>query len=76
MTTYEIHVLTGQVQPIKRVLKASSDDLFDYVRDFEDDRECSLIVQNLSRAGQTTMKDVFFGSKKSLVRKYLHDCRM
>lgn len=74
MTTYEIHVLTGDLsKPIVRILKASDGDLLAYLEPFDSDRECSLIVREISLMGKVSTKEVFYGTKEALIMKYFRD---
>ncbi len=51
MRTYNIAVFTGDLsKPIRRVLVQSLPDLYSHLKDHEDSRECSVIIQDLDEA--------------------------
>jgi uncharacterized protein YerC len=75
MTVYEIHVLTGDFsKPIKRLLKATLQDLQNYLSDFDDQAECSLIIRDINTLNKITTMEIFFGTKESLIKRYRTDC--
>jgi hypothetical protein len=70
MTIYNTYVFTGDnTKPIKRLPKSSLTSLVSYLEDFTDESECSVIIDHLDHLGILSHQEIFFGTKKALLRK-------